>query len=101
MPLGRDRKSVPKYVHKIFVPWRDGFGAGQIGHDATTAPLTPSPRPALFDPPTEVRAIVRHYTFSIEDLALNPATAPQCEPLRVCGAVRRKVICESVSAICE
>ena len=25
---------------------------------------------ATFDPPMEVRAIVRHYTFSIEDVAL-------------------------------
>jgi len=32
--------------------------------------LSPQARAALFDPPTEVRAIVRHYTFSIEDLAL-------------------------------
>jgi TnpA family transposase len=27
-------------------------------------------RAALFDPPMDVRAIVRHYTFSIEDVAL-------------------------------
>ena len=32
--------------------------------------LSPQARAALFDPPMEVRAIVRHYTFSIEDLAL-------------------------------
>jgi hypothetical protein len=32
--------------------------------------LSPQARAALFDPPTEVRAIVRHYTFSIEDVAL-------------------------------
>jgi hypothetical protein len=32
--------------------------------------LSPQARAALFDPPTEVRAIVWHYTFSIEDLAL-------------------------------
>ena len=31
-------------VHKICVPLRDGFGAGQIGHDTTTAPLPSSPR---------------------------------------------------------
>src|SRR3984957_6080871 len=31
---------------------------------------SPQARAALFDPPTEVRAIVRHYTFSIEDVAL-------------------------------
>jgi hypothetical protein len=32
--------------------------------------LSPQARVALFDPPMEVRAIVRHYTFSIEDVAL-------------------------------
>ena len=32
--------------------------------------LSPQARAALFDPPTDVRAIVRHYTFSIEDIAL-------------------------------
>ena len=32
--------------------------------------LSPQAHVALFDPPTEVRAIVRHYTLSIEDLAL-------------------------------
>ena len=32
--------------------------------------LSPQARAALFDPPTDLRAIVRHYTFSIEDLAL-------------------------------
>src|ERR1700675_2587441 len=31
--------------------------------------LSPQARAALFDPPTEVKAIVRHYTFSIEDVA--------------------------------
>jgi hypothetical protein len=55
---------------RIFESLRDGFGAGQVGHDATTAPLIPQARAALFDPPTDVRAIVRHYTFSIEDVAL-------------------------------
>jgi TnpA family transposase len=32
--------------------------------------LSPQSRAALFDPPTEPAAIVRHYTFSSEDLAL-------------------------------
>ncbi|BGE87869.1 hypothetical protein Ms3S1_p11100 (plasmid) [Methylosinus sp. 3S-1] len=32
--------------------------------------LSPQSRAALFDPPTEPAAIVRHYTFSPEDLAL-------------------------------
>jgi TnpA family transposase len=32
--------------------------------------LSPQSRTALFDPPTEPAAIVRHYTFSPEDLAL-------------------------------
>ena len=32
--------------------------------------LSPQSRAALFDPPTEPAAIVRHYTFSAEDLAL-------------------------------
>ncbi len=32
--------------------------------------LSPQSRAALFDPPTEPAAIVRHYTFSTEDLAL-------------------------------
>jgi TnpA family transposase len=32
--------------------------------------LSPQARAALFDPPREVRAIVRHYTFSREDLTL-------------------------------
>jgi len=32
--------------------------------------LSPQARAALFDPPQEVRAIVRHYTFSREDLTL-------------------------------
>jgi TnpA family transposase len=32
--------------------------------------LSPHSRAALFDPPTEPTAIVRHYTFSPEDLAL-------------------------------
>jgi TnpA family transposase len=32
--------------------------------------LSPQARAALFDPPTDVRAIVRHYTFSIEDVTL-------------------------------
>ncbi len=32
--------------------------------------LSPQARAALFDPPMEVRAIVRHYTFSIEDVSL-------------------------------
>jgi len=32
--------------------------------------LSPQSRAALFDPPTEPAAIVRHYTFSDEDLAL-------------------------------
>jgi TnpA family transposase len=32
--------------------------------------LSPQSRAALFDPPTEPAAIVRHYTFSLEDLAL-------------------------------
>ena len=32
--------------------------------------LSPQARATLFDPPTDVRAIVRHYTFSIEDLTL-------------------------------
>jgi len=32
--------------------------------------LSPHSRAALFDPPTEPTAIVRHYTFSLEDLAL-------------------------------
>ena len=32
--------------------------------------LSPQARAALFDPPVEVRAIVRHYTFSIADIAL-------------------------------
>ena len=32
--------------------------------------LSPQARAALVDPPTDVRAIVRHYTFSIEDIAL-------------------------------
>ena len=34
--------------------------------------LSPQSRAALFDPPTEPTAIVRHYTYSAEDLALNP-----------------------------
>ena len=32
--------------------------------------LSPQSRAALFDPPTDPAAIVRHYTFSPEDLAL-------------------------------
>ena len=32
--------------------------------------LSPQSRTALFDPPTDPVAIVRHYTFSPEDLAL-------------------------------
>ena len=32
--------------------------------------LSPQTRATLFDPPTDVRSIVRHYTFSIEDLTL-------------------------------
>jgi TnpA family transposase len=32
--------------------------------------LSPQSRAALFDPPTEPAAIVRHYTFSPEELAL-------------------------------
>jgi TnpA family transposase len=32
--------------------------------------LSPQARAALFDPPTDVRAIARHYTFSIEDVTL-------------------------------
>jgi TnpA family transposase len=32
--------------------------------------LSPQARAALFDPPTDLRAIVRHYTFSIEDVTL-------------------------------
>ena len=30
--------------------------------------LSPQARAALFDPPREIRAIVRHYTFSREEL---------------------------------
>jgi TnpA family transposase len=32
--------------------------------------LSPQAHTALFDPPTDVRSIVRHYTFSTEDLTL-------------------------------
>jgi len=32
--------------------------------------LSPQSRAALFDPPTDVAAIVRHYTFPPEDMAL-------------------------------
>src|SRR5271167_939682 len=32
--------------------------------------LSPQSRAALFDPPTEPAAIVRHYTFSSDDMAL-------------------------------
>jgi hypothetical protein len=32
--------------------------------------LSPPSRAALFDPPTDPAAIVRHYTFSSEDMAL-------------------------------
>jgi TnpA family transposase len=32
--------------------------------------LSPQSRAALFDPPSDVASIVRHYTFSMEDLAL-------------------------------
>ena len=32
--------------------------------------LSPQSRAALFDPPTDPAAIVRHHTFSPEDLAL-------------------------------
>jgi hypothetical protein len=32
--------------------------------------LSPQSRAALFDPPTEPAAIVRHYTFSSNDMAL-------------------------------
>ena len=32
--------------------------------------LSPQSRAALFDPPTDPAAIVRHYTFSPDDLAL-------------------------------
>lgn len=32
--------------------------------------LSPQSRAALFDPPTDPAEIVRHYTFSPEDLAL-------------------------------
>ena len=32
--------------------------------------LSPQSRAALFDPPTDPTAIVRHYTFSPEDMAL-------------------------------
>ena len=32
--------------------------------------LSPQSRAALFDPPAEPAAIVRHYTFSPQDLAL-------------------------------
>ena len=32
--------------------------------------LSPQARVALFDPPTDLRAIVRHYTFSIDDVTL-------------------------------
>jgi hypothetical protein len=32
--------------------------------------LSPQSRAALFDPPTDPAAIVRHYTFSADDLAL-------------------------------
>ena len=32
--------------------------------------LSPQARAALFDPPTDVRAIVRYYTFSTEDVSL-------------------------------
>jgi hypothetical protein len=31
--------------------------------------LSPQSRTVLFDPPSDVAAIVRHYTFSMEDLA--------------------------------
>lgn len=33
--------------------------------------LSPQARAALFDPPREIRTIVRHYTFSREDLTLS------------------------------
>jgi len=32
--------------------------------------LSPQSRTALFDPPTDAGAIVRHYTFSLDDMAL-------------------------------
>jgi hypothetical protein len=32
--------------------------------------LSPQSRAALFDPPTDTAEIVRHYTFSDDDLAL-------------------------------
>jgi hypothetical protein len=32
--------------------------------------LSPQARAVLFDSPAEVRAIVQHYTLSIEDVAL-------------------------------
>jgi putative DNA primase/helicase len=32
--------------------------------------LFPQARAALFDPPTDIRSIARHYTFSIEDLTM-------------------------------
>jgi hypothetical protein len=42
--------------------------------------LSPQARAALFDPPMEVRAIVRHYTFSIKDVALVLQRRPAAKP---------------------
>jgi TnpA family transposase len=41
-------------------------GAGMKKHEI----LSPQARAELFDPPTDTAAIVRHYTFSPEDMAL-------------------------------
>jgi hypothetical protein len=64
VPLGRDRKSILNTSIKSL--YHGGTDSELVNSVMTPRQLlSPQARAALFDPPTEVRAIVRHYTFAI------------------------------------
>jgi Domain of unknown function (DUF4158) len=54
--------------------------------------LSPQARAALFDPPTDVRAIVRHYTFSNDDVTLIRQRRRNANRLGLCCASRLPAI---------
>ena len=59
---------------RVVATWPKTIVYGRIRKAKNAMPpryiLSPQSRAALFDPPTDAAAIVRHYTFSAEDMAL-------------------------------
>ena len=79
-------RSVSNAVHSIDSLARIGWSAGVKvrGHTSdTTTATNRTPLAALFDPPTDRRELVRHYTLSEADITMISTPAWRSQPTRL------------------